>query len=144
MEIFRANSMLFLPPTYRFLGRAIHASLLGVILLTVLAAAPVFSQQAPAPRLYAVTYIDVFPDGAAKTAELLHQLAAEARKDAGSVRFEVLRDIQRTNHLTIVEVWQDRAAYDTHLKHDHTRQFREGIQPVLGSPFDTRLYNLFD
>ena len=57
-------------------------------------------------KLYVVTYVDVFPQGAADTNKWLHEFAADSRKDPGSVRFEVLRDVERTNHFTIVEVWQ--------------------------------------
>lgn len=111
------------------------------LILLALAALAVGAQQPPAKHLYVVTYIDVFPNFAADTNKLLVQFAADSRKDAGSVRFEVLRDVERTNHFTMVEVWQTRQAYDAHLALDHTKQFREKLQPGLGSPFDERLYN---
>jgi autoinducer 2-degrading protein len=105
-------------------------------------AGPASAQQpAAAKQLYVVTYIDVFPNFAADTNRLLQQFASESRKDPGSVRFEVLRDVERTNHFTIVEVWQNRQTYDAHLALDHTKQFREKIHPGLGSPFDERYYN---
>jgi len=108
-------------------------------LLALAALAAGAQQQAP-KQLYVVTYIDVFPNYAADTNKFLLQFAADSRKDNGSVRFEVLRDVERTNHFTIVEVWQTRQAYEAHLALDHTKQFREKIQPGLGSPFDERLY----
>jgi quinol monooxygenase YgiN len=98
------------------------------------------AQQETAKALYVVTYVDVFPNFASDTAKLLQQFASESRKDPGSVRFEVLRDIERANHFTIVEVWQSRQAYEAHTALAHTKSFREKIQPGLGSPFDERLY----
>ena len=92
--------------------------------------------------LYVVTYIDVFPNFAEVTMKALRQFAADSRKDQGSVRFEFLQDVVRTNHFSIVEVWQSRQAYDAHLTQEHSKRFREKIQPGLGSPFDERLYNL--
>jgi quinol monooxygenase YgiN len=92
--------------------------------------------------LYVVTYIDVFPNFAEDTMKALRQFAADSRKDQGSVRFEFLQDVVRTNHFSIVEVWQSRQAYDAHLTQEHSKRFREKIQPGLGSPFDERLYNL--
>ena len=91
-------------------------------------------------QLYVVTYIDVFPNFAAETAKQLQQFAEDSRKDSGSVRFEIMRDVERSNHFTIVEVWQSRQAYEAHLGLAHTKTFREKIQPGLGSPFDERLY----
>jgi len=91
--------------------------------------------------LYVVTYVDVFPNFSDVTVKALQQFAADSGKDPGMVRFEFLQDVVRTNHFAIVEVWRDRQAYDAHLTQDHSKRFREKIQPGLGSPFDERLYN---
>src|SRR4051794_24389014 len=95
----------------------------------------------PGP-LYVVTYVDVFPNYTDDTLKALRQFAADSRKDSGTVRFEFLQDVARSNHFSIVEVWQSRQAYDAHLTQEHSKIFREKIQPGLGSPFDERLYNL--
>ena len=92
--------------------------------------------------LYVVTYVDVFPNFTDETLKALRQFATDSRKDQDSVRFEFLQDVVRTNHFSIVEVWQNRQAYDAHLTQQHSKRFREKIQPGLGSPFDERLYNL--
>ncbi len=117
-----------------------YVKYLLLLLALMLFRVPVGAQQAAAKQLYVVTYIDVFPNAAAETAKALQQFAEDSRKDPGSVRFEVMRDVERTNHFTIVEVWQNRMAYDAHLAVPHTKSFREKIQPGLGSPFDERLY----
>jgi quinol monooxygenase YgiN len=94
-------------------------------------------------RLYVVTHVDVLgPNGASEAAKMLHEFAADSRKDQGSVRFEVLRDPDRLNHFTIVEVWRTRQDFESHLAAGHTRAFREKLQPMLGSPFDERLHKL--
>jgi quinol monooxygenase YgiN len=97
------------------------------------------AQQKGEKRLYVVTYVDVFPNFTADATKALHQFAEESRKEPGSVRFEVLQDVMRTNHIMIVEVWQSRQAFDTHLTGDPSKRFREKLQPMLGSPFDERL-----
>ena len=111
-----------------------------ILPLAALLAAAALAQQPAAKKVYVVTYIDVFPNFAADTTKALQQFAEDSRKDAGSVRFEILRDVERTNHFTVVEVWQSRQAYEAHLGLAHTKTFRERIQPGLGSPFDERLY----
>ena len=112
--------------------------LLALMLLPL--SQPAAAQPNAAKQLYVVTYIDVFPNFAAETSKALLQFAEDSRKDSGCVRFEVMRDVERTNHFTIVEVWKDRPAYDAHIGLAHTKTFREKIQPGLGSPFDERLY----
>src|SRR5579871_6480813 len=91
----------------------------GILLLTA-AAWVSLPQSAPAQagagkQLYVVTYVDVFPNFAAETGRQMLQFAEDSRKDPGCVRFEVMRDVERTNHFTIVEVWQNRQAYEAHL-----------------------------
>src|SRR5579872_5934466 len=101
------------------------------------------SAQTADERLYVVTHIDVLgQNGAAEAAKMLHQFAVDSRNDPGSVRFEVLRDPDRLNHFTMVEVWGNRQDFESHLAASHTRVFREKLQPMLGSPFDERLHTL--
>ena len=81
-------------------------------------------------RLYVVTHVDVLgQNGAAEAAKMLHEFATDSRKDQGSVRFEVLRDPVRLNHFTIVEVWQTRQNFESHLAAGHTKAFREKYSP---------------
>jgi quinol monooxygenase YgiN len=97
------------------------------------------AQPKPDQALYVVTHIDVYPNFAADTTAALKQFAADSLKDAGALRFEVLRDVERVNHFTVVEIWKSRAAYEAHLMAPHSKPFRDKLQPWLGSPFDERL-----
>lgn len=104
---------------------------------------PASAQEKTEEKLYVVTHVDVLgPTGAADAANMLHEFAGDSRKDEGSVRFEVLRDPNRLNHFTIVEVWRTRQNFESHLAASHTKAFREKLQPLLGSPFDERLHTL--
>ncbi len=93
-------------------------------------------------RIYVATHVDVIPPHAAAGKELLKTFAVDTRKDAGAVRVEVLQDLSRSNHFTVVTVWEDRKSFDDHLAAAHTREFRTKLQPMLGSPFDERLHRL--
>jgi len=93
------------------------------------------------PQLQVVTYVDVYPNFAAEAVRILSQFRDASLKDEGAVRFEVLRDVARANHMAIVEVWRSRELYEAHLAKPYAREFREKLQPMLGSPFDERLYN---
>ena len=93
------------------------------------------------PQLHVVTYVDVYPNFAADTAKIMDQFKAASLKDEGAIRIDILRDVSRANHFAIVEVWQSRELYEAHLNKPHNREFRDKLQPWLGSPFDERLYN---
>lgn len=116
-----------------------------VILAATWFAGPGWSQDAPKNgKIYAVIHVDSVPTDAAIATKLLQQYAVDTRKDKGAVRIEVYVQADRPNHFTIVEVWQDQAAFDAHEAAAHTKKFREQIQPSLGSPFDERLHRMLE
>ena len=125
------------------MSRLALVSTLGALLLAALAGGLVAQQQA-SKQLYVVTHIDVTPNFAAETAKAVAEFAADSRKDPGAVRFEALRSVERMNHFELVEVWRTRQDFEAHLALEHTKRFREKIQPGLGSPFDERLYNTLE
>ena len=100
--------------------------------------------QTPNKNVYVVTHVDIAgtPAIVADATKLLREFSADSQKDPGVVRFELLIQDGRLNHFTIVSVWQTREAFEAHSGAEHTRRFREKIQPMLGSPFDERLHGL--
>jgi quinol monooxygenase YgiN len=95
------------------------------------------STAASGEAVFVVTHVDIAPPGDA--AALLRRLAEESRGEPGCLRFDVLQHTQRANHFTIVETWRTRAARDRHAAATQTRQYRDALQPLIGSPLDERL-----
>ena len=88
-----------------------------------------------------VTHVDVPPQSKNETEVLLKRLAEESRKDDGNLRYDVFQQTApRTNHFTVLAVWKDRNAFDAHETKPPTRRFREVLAPMLGAPYDDRLY----
>ncbi|HUQ51162.1 MAG TPA: antibiotic biosynthesis monooxygenase [Gammaproteobacteria bacterium] len=85
-----------------------------------------------------VSHVDVAPNTQAP--ELLRTLAERSRGEQGNARFVVLQHVQRANHFTVVEQWQSDAALDAHVAAAHTREYRDALQPLTGSPLDERVY----
>jgi quinol monooxygenase YgiN len=89
----------------------------------------------------AVTHVDVPPPSKDATEAWLKRAAEESRKDEGNLRYDVFQQTApRTNHFTVFEVWKDRNAFDSHETKLHTREFREALSPMLGAPYDERLF----
>ena len=107
--------------------------------LVLLAASLPHSVFAQGGRVYVVSLVDAIPPNADATAKALLAFAAEARKEPGAVRIDVLRESGRHNHYTLEEVWESRAAYEAHVAKASTKAFREKLHPSLGSPYDERL-----
>ena len=75
---------------------------------------------------------------------MLKDLAEASRKEPGNVRFDVVQHTMRANHFTVVEVWRDTKALDAHVAAAHTKQYRDTLQPMTGSPLDERVYKSVD
>jgi quinol monooxygenase YgiN len=112
--------------------------------LTLLLAA--FAQTAVAQAqdpVYVVTHIDLMPNGVPAGIPAMKQFVAESLKmEKECVRFEILQQDGRPNHLTLVGIWKDRKAFDAHDSAPYTKEFREKMQPLIGSPWDERLHQL--
>lgn len=90
--------------------------------------------------------------------ELLIDLANASRTHQGNIRFDLLTQIDRTNHMTLVEIWNSAQAQSTHQSHADKKSFRFGlsgqhyeielvsteneVNKMMGSLWDERLYKL--
>jgi len=90
--------------------------------------------------VYVITHVDLMGANTAAGVALLKQFAAETLKEKDCSRFEILQQDGRPNHLTIVGIWKDKNAFEAHDSSPYTKQFREKMQPLIGSPWDERLH----
>lgn len=90
--------------------------------------------------VYVVTHIDVPGNSRDAAMQLMRPLIDQSRKDAGNVRFDIVHQLDRTNHFTAIEAWSDQKSQDGHELAPHTRTFRGGINPLLGALYDQRRY----
>jgi quinol monooxygenase YgiN len=97
----------------------------------------------PAPSrgvIWVITHVDVPPPSKDACIGELKTLAEASRKDAGNLVFGVVQQSNRPNHFTVLEVWQDQKAFDAHTVADHTKKFRAALGPMLGAPYEDRVY----
>jgi quinol monooxygenase YgiN len=90
--------------------------------------------------VYVLTHVDVFPAGKDQTVEMLKVLAADSRKDPGNLRFDILQQDGRLNHLPIVEAWSSAGKQAAHTMAEHTRTYRANLVKLQGALYDERLY----
>jgi quinol monooxygenase YgiN len=90
--------------------------------------------------VYAVTHVDVAPPSKDDCIVLLKKLADDTRKEPNAVRFEAWQQNNRANHFTVMEIWKNRAAIDSHVAAAGTKEFREKLGPMSGALYDERLY----
>jgi len=87
-----------------------------------------------------VSHVDIGGGGQVDVPAMLRKLADASRAEPGNLRFDVTQHTARANHFTVVEVWADQQALDRHAAAAHTKQYRDEVQPVSGSPLDERAY----
>jgi (4S)-4-hydroxy-5-phosphonooxypentane-2,3-dione isomerase len=96
---------------------------------------------AGADTVYMQLHLDVFPPGIDATLAAAKAVAEAARKSEGNLRYDIVRSVNPPqSHTTLLAAWQNRKAFDAYENSAYARQFRDAVGPLLGSPFDDRLY----
>jgi (4S)-4-hydroxy-5-phosphonooxypentane-2,3-dione isomerase len=89
--------------------------------------------------VFVISHVDIGGQGT-NAGDLLRRQAEASRKEDGNLRFDVLQHAMRANHFTVIEAWRNDRALDAHAAAPHTRQYRDGIGPIIGSPLDQRVF----
>lgn len=92
--------------------------------------------------VFVVSHVDVPPPRKDDCIALLNPLAADSRKGAGNLRFEVVQQTTRPNHFSVVEAWSDRAAFEKRSTATPQKTFRDKLGPMLGALYDERIYKM--
>lgn len=92
--------------------------------------------------VYAVTHVDVVPQGRDDAVAILKVLADANRKASGNLRYEVVQQANRPNHFTVFEVWRSRSVFDANIAAPAQREFRDKLGVMTGALYDERLYEL--
>jgi quinol monooxygenase YgiN len=90
--------------------------------------------------VYVLTHVDLISAKKDDGLAALKQLNADSVNDTGVLRYDVLQQASRPNHLTLVEAWRGMTALEAHETAAHTRKFRDALLPMSGSLYDQRLY----
>jgi len=99
------------------------------------------ARAATADAIYMQVHLDVFPPGLNPTLAAVKAVAEAARKGEGNLRYDVVQSVkQPLSHMTLFGAWQNRAAFDAYEMAAYGRKFRDTVGPLLGSPYDDRLY----
>ena len=113
-------------------------STVGVLLSLSLAGSPLMLSAQGDATLYIVTYLEAAPASQSQVATMLTQLA-DASREEGAMRYEVLQRTTESNQFLLLEIWKDQRALDTHTGAAHTKRFREQVAPLLLGSIDERL-----
>jgi quinol monooxygenase YgiN len=110
---------------------------------TALSVGPI---DAPSARagIYVATHVDVIPPRKDDGVAALKRLGEDSRRGEGNLRFEIVQQVNRQNHFTVVEIWKDVKAVETHSMAAPTREFRDKLATMTGALYDERMYRALD
>jgi quinol monooxygenase YgiN len=105
--------------------------------------APSVKQDAPM-SVYVIAHLDLGPPDQARGQAALAKMVEEARRSPGNLRFAAWQQSNRPNHFNIIAVWRSQAAFDDFSASAGAREYRASVAPLIGSPYDERLYRRID
>jgi quinol monooxygenase YgiN len=84
-----------------------------------------------------VVMINAAPGKGAELARVFRERCLDVMKEPGCEEFEVFQSVLDPDKLTLLELWKDQAALDTHAKVNATRApMPEGLRAAGGSRED--------
>ena len=86
---------------------------------------------------YVVVYIELAPGSEAHGERLLDQLATVAFA-AGALRFDVDKEVQRSNFFVLIETWSNQATYDAFKSSSLTQSLLARLAQLQIAPLDER------
>lgn len=98
------------------------------------------SQHARARQIFVITHVDVDPQFVGQARPLLDTFVNDSLNDPEVQTFALLSQTPTPNHFQLVATFANLKAFEDHLSAQHTVDLRTNIDPLLGAPYDERLY----
>ena len=95
-------------------------------------------------HFYVIAHLDLATRDPTRVEAALHQFAAAARASDGNLGFEVWQQTERPNHFNLISALVGESPLHAFEASHAAREFRQLVGPLLGSPYDERLYRRAD
>src|SRR5262245_2802492 len=100
---------------------------------TALSIGPIDAPAGVRGGIYVATHVDVIPPRKDDGVAALKRLGEDSRRGGDNLRFEVVQQVNRPNHFTVIEIWRDAKAVETHSMAAPTREFRDKLATMTGA-----------
>jgi len=98
---------------------------------------------AGAGQIVIVSHLDVTPNGIPQLLDLMKGLGEGTAKEQGVATYQILRQTGGArNHFRLFEIWANEKDWESHNLAAHTQTARDGMQVLLGTPYDQRKYTI--
>ncbi|HLX17251.1 MAG TPA: antibiotic biosynthesis monooxygenase family protein [Bradyrhizobium sp.] len=89
-----------------------------------------------------LTHVDVVPTQVEVGTAKVKAFVEQGRTAKGNRRFDDVVQLNRKNHFTVIESWEQLADKNAWISSKAARIFREELQPMSGALYDERAYKL--
>lgn len=97
-----------------------------------------------ASGLYVIAHLDIAGRERREADTALREFARSVCAAPGILAFRIWRQANRGNHFELIAIWASREQWARFSSAAAARRFRESVGPLLGSPYDERLYRLLE
>jgi quinol monooxygenase YgiN len=102
------------------------------------------SKHARGRQIFVITHVDVDPQFVGQARPLLDTFVNDSLNDPEVQTFALLSQTPTPNHFQLIETFANLKAFEDHLSAQHTVDLRTNIDPLLGAPYDERLYQFIN
>lgn len=71
----------------------------------------------------------------------IRTLIAASKQEEGNVDYTLKRDVENPNHFTMIEIWKDMNAVQSHNTSAHFQAFVGKAKEFLAGPLSARMFN---
>jgi quinol monooxygenase YgiN len=90
-----------------------------------------------------ISHLDVPPMGIPQLLEFMKPFSEAVSKQPGMMTYRILRQTQGAgNHFRSFEMWASDKDWEEHNVAKYSQDYRNGMAPLLGTPYDQRKYTV--
>jgi quinol monooxygenase YgiN len=90
-----------------------------------------------------ISHLDVPPMGIPALLDFMKPFSEAVAKQPGMVTYQVLRQTAGArNHFRSFEIWASEKDWEAHNLAKYSQDYRNGMAPLLGTPYDQRKYTV--
>lgn len=93
-------------------------------------------------KVHVLALFTAAPGKEAELEEALTALVEPTRKEAGCIRYDLVRGLGKPTEFAFIEEWESAAHLDTHSQTPHVKEAGRKAGPLLAAPASIERYRL--
>jgi quinol monooxygenase YgiN len=90
--------------------------------------------------IYTMTYVEVVPSAKTNALAMLKDYRDASRKEPGAMSADIFQEDGQSHRFVVSEIWQNRAAVETHTKAAANTTLLQKMKPIETGPLDMRIH----